>query len=170
MIFRRSKPEDIPAMLEIVRDAVAYLARNGVPQWQDGYPNEAVLLSDIEKGISYVIEDGGNITAMTAVSFEGDPCYLDIDGAWLNDEPYGVVHRCAVSAGFRGRKYGDAIFDEAEELCRKKGIHNLRVDTHTENKVMGSLLRKHGFILCGTIEVDTATTDTLRDAYQKILK
>ena len=170
MIFRRSKPEDVPAMLEIVRDAVAYLALNGVPQWQDGYPNEAVLRSDIEKGISYVIEDGGSVAAMTVVSFDGDPCYLDIDGAWLNDEPYGVVHRCAVSDKYRGQKFGDAIFDEAEKLCREKGIYNLRVDTHTDNRVMGSLLRKHGFTLCGVIEVDTATTDALRDAYQKILE
>ena len=170
MIFRMSRPEDIPEMMEIVRDAVEYLASNGVPQWQDGYPNETVIRCDIEKGISYVLEDDRTIVAMTAVSFEEDPCYSDIDGAWLNDEPYGVVHRCAVSAKYRGRKYGDIIFDEAEKLCIEKRVRNLRVDTHTDNKVMGNLLRKHGFIMCGIIEVDTATTDTLRDAYQKIIK
>ena len=77
MIFRRSKPEDIPAMLEIVSDAVAYLSQNDVPQWQDGYPNEAVLRSDIEKGISYVIEDGEVQTRRIAVN--NDNCENLID-------------------------------------------------------------------------------------------
>ena len=35
---------------------------------------------------------------------------------------------------------------------------------------LSGVLEKHGFVFCGIIEVDTASTDTLRDAYQKILK
>ena len=169
MKIRRATYDDIPAMLEITKDAVAYLASQGVPQWQDGYPNEAVFRDDIKNGISYIIEDDGKAAAMTAVSFEGDGCYKDIVGKWLNDEPYGVIHRCAVSDEYRGRGCGDMIFLEAERMCRERGIRNLRADTHADNRVMRNLFLKHGFVLCGTVVVETASSDRLRDAYHKLL-
>ena len=62
-----------------------------------------MIESDIYKNISYLCVDEGKIVG-TFVYFEGiEPDYAEIhDGQWLNDEPYGVVHRVASATGKRG--------------------------------------------------------------------
>ena len=156
-------------MMGIVRDAVQFLHDSGVNQWQDGYPNEEVLKSDIAAGKSYVLTDGGKVVGMVALSFLPDHCYDDITGAWLNDEPYAVIHRSAVSSSVRGRGCGRLLYEECEKLASANGYKNIRVDTHRDNLVMNSMLTKYGYKMCGTIFVDTAEFDAIRNAYQKIL-
>ena len=168
MIFRKAEAKDVPAIVAIIDDGVRSLRDNGVNQWQDGYPNEEVIRADIDKGISYVVEDGGKVVATAAISFEPEPTYAKIDGAWVNDEPYAVVHRSAVSLSSRGKGYGKAIFDGAESLCRQRGVKNIRVDTHRDNMSMQALINSKDFTFCGIIEI-SSESDKLRNAYQKVL-
>ena len=170
MEFRKSELRDIPEMVGIINDAVAFLRDSGVNQWQDGYPNEAVLKNDIALGRSYVLTDGGSVVGTVVLSFEKDHCYDDIDGKWLNDEPYAVIHRSAVSAKARGKGCGRRLYEECERLAAQNGFMNIRVDTHRDNKVMNTMLTQYGYTMCGTIFVDTAEFDAIRNAYQKILK
>jgi len=156
-------------MMEIFSDAVKFLADSGVNQWQDGYPNEEIIGLDIQADRSYIMEDDGEIVGTMVLSFEKDPCYADIKGAWLNDEPYTVIHRPAVSAKIRGKGYGKMLFQYAERLTLESGIHNLRADTHRDNKVMNTYLMKYGYVNCGTVLVDSSEGDNLRTAYHKKL-
>ena len=73
-----------------------------------------------------------------------DDTYNYIEGAWLNNEEYGVIHRIASS----GIKKG--VFTEVYNFVTNK-INNIRIDTHQDNIVMQNVLGKHGFIKCGTI-------------------
>jgi hypothetical protein len=76
------------------------MAENGNPtQWaQNKWPPEEVLRKDIEKGISYVCLKEERIVG-SFVFIEGkdiEPSYKVIEeGAWLDDSPYGVIHRIA---------------------------------------------------------------------------
>ena len=57
-----------------------------------------------------------------------DPNYKVIkDGAWLNDAPYGVIHRIASGGRVKG------LMDLCLEWCSSH-CPNLRVDTHRDNK------------------------------------
>lgn len=47
--IRLATQQDILQMMAIVKDAQHLLASQDIPQWQNGYPNEKVLLNDIEK-------------------------------------------------------------------------------------------------------------------------
>ena len=86
-----------------------------------------------------------------------DPTYRHIyDGAWLNDEPYGVIHRMATSGKQKG--VSEACINWCFQRCG-----NIRVDTHRDNKVMQHILTKHGFQRCGIIYVKNGTE---RIAYQ----
>ena len=77
-----------------------------------------------------------------------DPCYANItDGEWLDDSPYGVVHRIASSGAEKG--VGAYCLNWAFE---RSG--HLRIDTHGDNIVLQNLLRKLGFAHCGTIYVE----------------
>lgn len=168
MIFRKGREEDIPAIIDVMEEGRAFLKSRGVVQWQDGFPHAGMIKNDVKNGVSYVIEEDGAILAMAAIIFEADPCYAEIDGAWLNDEPYGVLHRVAVSDKARGKGLGDMMFENAEKLALEKGFKNLRIDTHRDNKVMQKLIARKGFTYCGVVVMENGD-DRLRNGYQKIL-
>lgn len=79
------------------------------------------------------------------------------DGAWLNDDPYYVIHRIASDGSHKG------IGDICLNWCAKQ-YPSLRADTHKDNIIMQNLLVRNEFIRCGTVYVSNGTP---RIAYQK---
>ena len=161
MNIRKSTDKDISSIKQIYETAREFMRVAGNPdQWGSGYPPESLILSDISEGQSYVVEDGGEIIATFYFSIGADPTYAEIyEGEWLNDEPYAVIHRVAVSTPGRGT--AGHIFD----YCR--GIFgNIRIDTHRDNKPMQKTLEKHGFVRCGIIYLDSGDE---RIAYQSVV-
>ena len=62
-----------------------------------------MLDKDLALHRSYVCEDNGKIAATFAFTTDGEPTYRVIrGGAWLDDAPYGVVHRIAAAKGTHG--------------------------------------------------------------------
>lgn len=167
MNFRRTEIKDIDRALEIIEDAKFYFKENGIDQWQNGYPNREAIISDMEKGDSYVIEEDSQIIGTSAISFGNESNYDVIyDGKWITDGKYGVVHRVAVDSNIKGKGLGSKVFKYAEELALKLGINSIRVDTHRENIPMQRLIEKNDFIYCGIILVEDGTE---RLAYEKKL-
>ena len=68
MAIRKSEYKDLERMLEIYAYARQVMADNGNPhQWGDeGYPKRELLENDIDKGISYVMEDDAGIYGAVA--------------------------------------------------------------------------------------------------------
>jgi RimJ/RimL family protein N-acetyltransferase len=160
MEIRRSRKNDIDEIMKIFENARKFMKDNGNPnQWRDSYPEKSLIESDIENNVGFVCLDEGEIVG-TFIYFEGkEPTYAEIyDGQWLNDEPYGVVHRVASKTG----KGGVASFclNWCFEKCR-----NLKIDTHRDNIPMHNLLIKLGFVRCGIIYLENGDE---RIAYQKI--
>lgn len=162
MKIRKSTAADLPRMMEIYAYAREFMAATGNPhQWGDGgNPRLEVLEQDIEDGVGYVMEHDGRIVGAFAFIIGEDETYGYIeDGAWLNDEQYGTIHRIA----------GDGSTKGVLQACVEFGsalIGNLRIDTHHDNVVMQNAIRKCGFEECGTIYVQDGTP---RIAYQKII-
>ena len=89
-----------------------------------------------------------------------EPTYRTIvDGAWLYDGPYGVIHRMAGDGSVRG--IGAFCIEWALGQCG-----HLRIDTHGDNTVMQRLLEKLCFMHCGTIYVEEDPYPRL--AYEKL--
>ena len=80
-----------------------------------------------------------------------------IDGAWLTDEPYGVIHRMASYPEIHG------IFSTVINYAASRFAH-LRIDTHRDNRIMQHLIEKHGFTYCGIIWLEDGTE---RLAYER---
>ncbi len=152
---------DIEDILSVYDSARTFMRATGnMTQWTGGYPARDVVLSDILQGKLYLcVEDGVTIGVFYYAEGE-DPTYCRIyDGAWLNDRPYAVIHRIAVSDDARGRGVARFIFDTCYAMCR-----NLKIDTHRDNLPMQRALEKNGFTRCGIIHL--ANGDE-RVAYQK---
>lgn len=159
MTIRQTKAAELDRVLQIYADARIFMKENGNPdQWGESYPPEHLIREDIARGASYVCVEGDEILGVFYYAEENDPTYGVIeDGAWLDDEPYAVIHRIAVAA--RGRGVAAACFDFA--LAR---AGNVKIDTHACNLPMQRTLEKNGFCRCGTIYVEDGTP---RIAYQK---
>ena len=172
MIFRKATQEDLPVMMEIVRQAQAFMKSQNVDQWQAGYPTRGGLEGGIRQGNSYVLEEDGVLLGLEAVVFAPEESYEKMTkGKWLTQgAPYGVIHRGAVLGERRGQGLFGELIKGAESLCRDRGIGSIRVDTHPDNKAMGRSLVKNGFVLCGEILLtEGPEAGTPRITLEKIL-
>ena len=152
MILRLSKEKDLISIMEIINEGKEFLKKNNVEQWQNGYPNEEVILNDISNNESYVLEDNGEILGTTALSFRGERTYDNIyEGKWISFGDYAVIHRIAASKVKKIKNIGQVILQKSEEICLSKGINNIKIDTHEDNKAMQRLLLKNDYIYCGII-------------------
>lgn len=89
-----------------------------------------------------VVKDG-EIVGVFVLSGE-EEAYKSIDGNWLNDAPYGSIHRLASSGVCSG------VGRFALDWCLNKA-GNIRIDTHEDNIPMQKLLKKCGYTYCGKI-------------------
>ena len=162
--IRRSTEQDFERIMEIYAYARRFMAEHGNPnQWgPTNWPPEELIHADIAGGNSYVCTQEGRIvgTFFFICGKDIEPTYADItDGAWLDDRPYGVVHRIAADGSAKGT--GAFCINWAYDQCG-----HLRIDTHADNKVMQKLVEKLGFIHCGTIYVREDKAPRL--AYEKL--
>lgn len=165
MKIRAAKESDLPQIRRIYDAAKEYMNISGNPnQWKEGYPPEEFLRQDIELNRLFVCEEDETLHGVFLFAVMDDSTYHRIDGAWKNNEPYGVIHRIASD----GTKKG--IFGIVSEFCKKRmaeeNIVNLRIDTHEDNKTMQHLVKKYGFERCGTIYLENGSP---RIAYQLVL-
>lgn len=146
MVIRKVRSEELSTVMEIYAIARSFMAQTGNPeQWGAVYPPESLVRADIERGVCYAAELDGQIEAVFMYAFEEDPDYQHLkEGSWLNEAPYGVVHRVASRGRVKG--IGAKCILWGFEQCR-----NLRMDTHEDNKVMQHVLEKNGFVRCGRI-------------------
>lgn len=153
MEIRHTRPEDLEKILELYDSARAFMRKTGnMTQWGEGDKPHNRAAEDIEIGLSYVCCEGDEILAVFAFEPEADdPTYRVIsDGAWPQCESYGVLHRIAV--GRPGKDVAGFCFEWCSARC-----HQLRVDTHADNKPMQKALAKNGFTRCGIIQTFDGT-------------
>ena len=62
--IRTARPNDLPRIKQIIRQAKTLLKVRQVDQWQDGYPNEEILQDDLARGKGYVLETRAKCTAI----------------------------------------------------------------------------------------------------------
>ncbi len=163
MNIRKAKTEEIDAIMEVFDAAKRFMRQTGNDkQWIDGYPSKELVLGNIRDGGLYVCHsDDGHLVGAFYYKVENDRTYERIyEGEWLNDKPYGVVHRIASNGKQKG--IGDACLKWSLEQCG-----NVRVDTHRDNAVMQNVLIRNGFSRCGIIFVANGTE---RIAFQKTIE
>lgn len=152
MKIRNATRADLDAILDIYARARAFMKESGnADQWGDTYPEPSVILDDLDSNHLFVIESpDASLAGVFAFLPEGDAIYDNLNGKWLNDAPHAAIHRVASAGTQKG------IFTEILAFCRRFS-GNIKIDTHPQNTVMQHVLKKHGFIECGTVICDGLT-------------
>ncbi len=166
MEYRLAVFSDLEAIKPIIDDARSFLKQAGVNQWQNGYPNESVILEDIRQHHAYVVLIDQQIVGYFALFAGIENNYRRIIGQWHSDRPYLTVHRNMLKADIRHKGQGKTMFRLVEEVAREMKYDNIRIDTHADNQVMNHLLEKMGYRYAGIIYLADGAK---RLAYDKIL-
>ena len=164
--LRKAIISDADTIWEILQQAIEMRRKDGSQQWQDGYPNLEVVKTDISLGKGYVLEVEGAIAAYAALVFNDEPAYDDIEGSWLTNGDFLVIHRVAVSDGFLGKGIAVILFQILENFAKERQVYSIKVDTNFDNLAMLHILEKLQFQYCGEVYF----RGSARKAYEKVLR
>ena len=142
MEILRAKYSDIDEIMQIIVLNQRWFKENHIDQWQDGYPNSEVLRRDIDAHGAYKAVINNEIIGYFYLSFDGEETY-------------------------RGQGLSKEVMRSIEKMVIDHGYNTIRIDTHQDNFVMGSLLEKLNYHKCGIIYLKSKAQ---RIAYDKILK
>lgn len=159
MEIRKATINDLDTIALLFQEARSFMAESGNPhQWGTAYPPMELIRADIEEGNSYVCENGGEIVGTFYFRKGVEPDYRKIyEGSWINEQPYGVIHRITSKRGTKG------VASFCIGWCCEK-CDSIRIDTHRQNIPMQRALEKNGFTRCGVIYLENGSE---RIAYQK---
>ncbi len=160
--IRKSIPADLEKIMPVYESAKSYMRREGnMSQWTGGYPSEEVILKDMAAGNHYIMENGyGEVAGVFTFIIGEDPTYKTIEGGeWLDDSPYGTIHRIASTGKTSG------LLGKCVEFCFRL-IPNIRIDTHKDNRSMLNAITNLRFERCGVIYLADGSP---RVAFQKLI-
>ncbi|RYF77085.1 MAG: GNAT family N-acetyltransferase [Cytophagaceae bacterium] len=152
MIIRLATPNDVPALLDLLKRVVPLMQDAGNFQWDDTYPNEGVFSDDIAKQQLWVADIDGQLAGVSAITTDQEPTYAEV--GWDITEPAIVTHRLAVDPAFRGQGVAKALILQADEVARQRNIPILRIDTNTQNQATQKLFPALGYVYAGEISLD----------------
>ena len=163
--FREAVATDSDRIWQIILQAKEQMRLLNSQQWRDDYPTYEHIVQDIERRYGYVLCQENMVIAYGAVVFDGEPAYDAIEGKWLTENPYVVVHRLATADEMKRRGIASLFTQKVEELSRRNNVFSFRVDTNYDNFYMLKLLATAKFTYCGKVTY----RDEARLAYEKIL-
>ena len=164
--FRKATLQEIPQIWEILQKAIQRRKEDGSNQWQDGYPNPEVIKVDIEKEAGFALTEGENLVGYCAVLINDEPAYAGIEGNWLTNEDFMVVHRIAIAQDYLGKGLAKELMKFVEEFAIKNNIYSVKADTNFDNLAMMKSFEKAGYVYCGEVFF----RGSARRAYEKVLE
>jgi GNAT superfamily N-acetyltransferase len=163
--FRNATTSEIPAIWDILQQAIARRKEDGSDQWQDGYPNPEVVKKDVDAGQGFVITEENTIIGYAAVLINDEPEYAKIIGKWLSNDDFVVVHRIAISENYLGKGLSKKIMEFIEEFAISNNIYSVKADTNFDNIAMKKIFEKTGYKYCGKVYFRGGE----REAFEKVL-
>jgi GNAT superfamily N-acetyltransferase len=163
--FRKAELSEIAPIWEILQQAIQRRKEDGSNQWQDGYPNPEVIQKDIEKEEGFVLVDGETIIGYSAVLINDEPAYEKIEGDWLTNGDFVVLHRVAISEKYLGKGLAKLILKYIEEFAVSNNIYSIKADTNFDNIAMMKIFESSGYTYCGEVYFRGSP----RKAYEKVL-
>lgn len=149
LTIRLATMEDAPVLLQLVRECVAAMRAAGIEQWDEVYPDAAVIARDIHAGTLHVMQDGEGLAACITVDQNMDPLWAGLDWGAEGD-PAAAVHRLMVHPSQQGRGLARQLMLHAESLAGEMGCRSIRLDTFLENPAAMALYPRLGYRRTGT--------------------
>lgn len=149
-IFRPADMGDYAQILSLFQSAVRCMQSEGIDQWDDVYPDEATLLSDIRNGWMHLLVKNNAVACAVALNELQDEEY--IHGDWLcRGGKIAVVHRLCVQPAFQNGGVGRDAMRRSQELLGRRGYSSVRLDTFSGNPKAIRLYESLGYRRAGKV-------------------
>lgn len=101
---------------------------------------------------------------------ENNLSYLNIEGKWLNQDNYMVIHRIAVKEEYLGQGIAKKLINHAINYAQNNNSTSIKIDTHPKNIPMNNLINSLNFTFCGIIKLTDTQIEPERNAYELQLR
>lgn len=141
---RRATAADVDAILEIIRERMAWMDEQGLEQWNcteylEVYPR-SYFAAGVGRGDFYLMEEDGAVIGEMALFTE--------DGRWDDDPDYFYLHHLATRLGHP--RAGAELLAYAEDLGRREGKKGIRLDSAVDNRPLNEYYEALGYPAVGT--------------------
>ena len=109
--------------------------------------------------------DGETIIGYSAVLINDEPAYEKIEGNWLTNDDFVVIHRVAISEKYLGKGLAKMIIRYIEDFALSNNIYSIKADTNFDNIAMIKIFENLGYTYCGEVYFRGSS----RKAYEKVL-
>jgi GNAT superfamily N-acetyltransferase len=151
--IRRSTPDDLPAVLQLYDEAVAWLNAQGITeQWGTTPVSERPhLVKEISDFLGYgMIAQGAEIQSFIAVDFT-TPDYFPSYAEQPTVMAGGYVHTLVARRKPIARGVGADLLRWAEQHTQSQGKNYLRLDCWAGNPKLIAYYERRGFVRCGQV-------------------
>lgn len=133
----------------IVKEATRRMDEQGIPQWDEVYPDRETLARDIEKREMYVIEMDARVAGFIVMNEEQPPEYGAVE--WTYPGRAVAIHRLTIDPDVQRRGLATRLMDFAEETAADKGCDCIRLDAFTRNPAALALYETRGYGKVGVV-------------------
>lgn len=149
--FRKAVLTDLEMVWKIFTNAILHMDKQGIPQWDEIYPNKDIILDDIKNQQMYlVIENGVPISAVVLNEYQ-DEEYAALPWRYT-DAKTAVIHRLCVSSTEQGKGWGKKTVQLAEQELLKLGYTCVRLDAFSQNPFALRLYESLGYEKAGDVQ------------------
>ena len=141
-LLRAAKPSHQDWILRQIDGCRQLMASHKSGQWQGKEPSFATIEEDIHHQRFYLLFEDDQPCGGAAL-MRHEPAYDSLlEGQWLNQEPYMVIHRFFIAPSFQGRHLSKVLLARLEHHIQDNQVRNVRLDTHALNQPMRGLLAR----------------------------
>jgi len=94
-------------VLSIYKSCVRQHQKLGFNQWDDDYPNQEIVVTDIENKQLFGVENDGRLVAVVALTDDEPKEYKVLN--WTCNKNYKVVHRLGVQEHYTGKGFAKLL-------------------------------------------------------------
>jgi GNAT superfamily N-acetyltransferase len=162
LTYAQATSVELPTVLDILDDAAARLARQGIEQWPARFSGvkdwrSLRIRKYVEAGQAWLVRLDGETVGTVSLTEESDPDFADGWPDGPDDALY--LYRMAVRRAYAGKAIGTEVLNWASERAGGLGKRWLRLDCHRRNLALQQYYERHGFDRVGTV-VHVVNTET----------
>ena len=150
-MHRRANIDDLDAVFRVFCEAIAEMERNGISQWDERYPDRAIVAEDISKNELFVGTLDGEIASVFVLNSQCEEEYENGDWQYPN-ATYCVIHRLCVNPKYQNQGIGSRTMRHIEAELKAVSIDCVRLDAFTLNPYALRMYDKLGYVRVGTAE------------------
>ncbi|MDF2801011.1 MAG: sortase-like acyltransferase [Anaerocolumna sp.] len=148
LYIRKACIEDLSVIIELFNSAIKNMNANHIPQWDEVYPNKAVLEEDILNQEMVVGVIGEQVVSAAVLNQDYDEEYNDAKWTYY-DASYIIIHRFCVEPNYQNQGIGTRTLRSIEEYVHNKGIESIRLDAFSLNPKALHMYEKAGYVKTG---------------------